>query len=474
MWHSVGMNTMIAELTQACPREMSSPPDSPTDREAVVGDIEQFLRDTIAQMNPDEAEARRRGPGRPKVLPSLALWGGMLVCVLHSFTSQLALWRLLTQRQLWFYPRFPVTDQAVYKRLEDGGVVPLVKLFCQISLVLRERLAPFVDKTLAPFATEVMALDETTLDKIARMLPALRELAKGDKRLLPGKLVGLFDIRRQQWWTVQHIANPNQNEKVASHGVLAGLRKGSLILADLGYFAFAWFDYLTDQGYYWISRFRAKTSYHPLHVFYQRGDVFDGIVWLGAYRADKAAHAVRLVRFPVRGTLRTYITNVLDPTILPMLDIARLYARRWDFELAVNLIKRHLNLHIWWSSKDVVIQQQVWAVLIISQILQALRLEIAGRAGVDPFDVSMALLVEYAPRYAYTGQDPVEAFVTQGRELRFIRPSTRTKVEAPVIDPSEIVPLPPGLVPVRTPRYAERKCGPRSPKSQTNNQTGSE
>jgi hypothetical protein len=457
----------------------SRPTDSPAkaETEAVVGNIEQFLREAIVQLEPDEAEARRRGPGRPKVLPSLALWAGMLICVLQGFTGQLALWRLLSQRQLWFYPRFPVTDQAVYNRLEGEGVAPLVRLFCQISLVLRERLAPFVDETLAPFAAEVLALDETTLDQIARILPALRELAKGDKRLLPGKLVGLFDVRRQQWWKVEHIADPHQNEKVAARGVLVGLAKGSLILADLGYFAFAWFDYLTDQGYYWISRLRSKTSYTVLHVFYQKqtpeGEVFDGIVWLGAYRADKAAHAVRLVRFPVKGVARSYITNVFDPNLLPMLDIARLYARRWDFELAVNLIKRHLKLHIWWSAKDVVILQQVWAVLIISQILQALRLEIAGRAGVDPFDVSMALLVEYAPHYAYTGQDPVEVFVKQGRELRFIRPSNRTRVEAPVIDPAEIAPLPPDLVLVREPRYAERKCDPRSPKSQTTNQTGS-
>lgn len=468
------MNTTIAKPTEASRDDRSAPPNSPTDQERVVGDIEEFLREAIAQMTPDEAEAQRRGPGRPKVLPSLALWAGMVVCVLQGFTSQLALWRLLHQRQLWSYPRFPVTDQAVYKRLEAGGVAPLVKLFCQISLILRERLAPFVNETLAPFATEVLALDETTLDRIARTLPALRELPKGDKRLLPGKLVGLFDIRRQQWWKVEHIADPNQNEKVAARGVLAGLRKGALILADLGYFAFAWFDYLTDHGYYWISRFRSRTSYTVLHVFYQQGEVLDAIVWLGAYRADKAAHAVRLVRFPVRGKLRVYITNVLDPTTLPMLDIARLYARRWDFELAVNLIKTHLNLHIWWSAKDVVIQQQIWGVLIISQILQALRMEIAGRAGVDPFDVSMALLIEYMPHYAYSGQDPVEVFVEQGRELRFIRPSTRTAIEAPVIDPSGIVPLPPDLVLARPSRYAERKCGPRESNSQTNNQTGSD
>jgi len=63
----------------------------PIDAEAVVGDIERFLREDIVQMMPEEAEADWRGPQRPLILPSLALWAGMLVCALHGFTSQLAL-----------------------------------------------------------------------------------------------------------------------------------------------------------------------------------------------------------------------------------------------------------------------------------------------------------------------------------------------------------------------------------------------
>ena len=45
-----------------------------------------------------------------------------------------------------------------------------------------------------------------------------------------------------------------------------------------------------------------------------------------------------------------------------------------------------------------------------------MRLEIAYKAGVDPFEVSIGLLVEYAPRYAYEGRDPVKVFVERGRE----------------------------------------------------------
>ena len=63
---------------------------------------------------------------------------------------------------------------------------------------------------------------------------------------------------------------------------------------------------------------------------------------------------------------------------------------------------------VFYGPKQVVILQQIWATLIISQVLQALRLEIANKAGVDPFDVSIGLLVQYAPQYGYEGRDPVK------------------------------------------------------------------
>jgi hypothetical protein len=421
----------------------------------LLDQVEFFIQQAILQMPPEPLPS---GRGRPRVLPSLALWAGMLVCVLRGFSSLLALWRLLQQASFWFYPRFPVSDQAVYDRLEKEGSAPLQRLFTQISECLQSHLAPFATLNLAPFATQVVALDETTLDQVARSLPALQPVPKGDDRLLPGKLAALFDLRRQQWLNIEYVEYVHQNCKVLARKMIQALPKGTLILADLGYFGFEWFDYLTDNSYHWISRLRQKTSTEIIHTFYQKGDTFDGLVWLGAYRADQAAHAVRLVQFRVGQHLYRYITNVTDPNRLPMLEIAQLYARRWDIELAFKTIKQHLGLHLLWSAKTNIILQQVWAVLIIAQILQALQIEIAARAGADPFEVSLALLVEYLPQFAYTGQDPIKAFVEQGRQLRLIRPSRRTVVSAPLIPPEELLPIPEGLILTRTPRYSQRRC----------------
>jgi Transposase DDE domain len=443
---------------QALPQVSSGAAALVEEPQHLVGDIEQFVRDAIARLQPDVHE-QLHGPGRPRILPALCLWAGLLVVVLQGGGSQLAIWRLLTARGLWDYPRFALSDQAIYKRMAAAGTSVLERLFAQISEILRERLAPFVLTDLVPWAKEVFALDETTLDPVARKLPALREVPAGDARLLPGKLAGLYDIRRQHWRRVQYIADPHENEKVAAAATVAALPLGSLILADLGDFAFAWFDALTDAGYWWLSHLRSKTSYEIRHVFYQDANILDAIVWLGAHRADRAAHAVRLLTVRLGDRSYSYIANVLDPTQLTALDMVRLYGRRWDIEMAINLVKTHLKLHLWWSAKTTVILQQLWAVLIIAQIIQALHLEIAGRAGVDPDEVSVALLIQYLPILAQDGRDPVAFFVEVGRQAHFIRPSTRIKRQIPFVPPDQIVPLPPDLVLVRTPRYAQRKVG---------------
>jgi hypothetical protein len=203
---------------------------------------------------------------------------------------------------------------------------------------------------------------------------------------------------------------------------------------------------------------REKTSYRIEHSFYQDRQVLDALVWLGAHRADKARYLVRLVQFPHGKHLCRYITNVDDPGQLSIAAMAQLYARRWDIEMAVQLVKQHLGLGLLWSAKPVVIQQQLWAVLTIAQIVQALRLEAAARAGVALFDVSLPLLVRYLPQYAAYGHDPLAAFLEDGVRLGFIRPSRRVQITAPLPDLAAYQWPPPELIRERTPRYANRQC----------------
>jgi hypothetical protein len=430
-------------------------------RAPLVNDIEEFLQEVMQVAQEVEEPRSPEQVGRKRILPSLVLWSGIVVSVLRGLTSQRAVWRLVGLEGLWDYPLYEVTDQAVYDRLAAGDKGGLKRVFEQVRDGLKERLAPYAQKTIAPFASGVYAIDGSTLDKVTRHLPRLRQIANGDSQLLPGKLVGLFNIRLQQWQEVTHLANPNQNDKVVARDLVAELPEGSLILADLGFFGFPWFDWLTDHKFWWLSRLREKTTFEVIHTFYSDGaDLFDGVVWLGKYRADKAAHAVRLVTFTISKTHFRYITNVLDPRVLTLHDIAVLYARRWDIELAFKMVKRHLQLHLLWSAKQEVILQQVWAVLILSQILHAFQMEIAGLAAVDPFDVSLDLVTQYVPRLTRQGKDPVDLIVAKGKQFGFIRPSRRIRPETPAVDSLPLAPLPPDTVLLRKPRYAQRRCQP--------------
>jgi hypothetical protein len=131
-----------------------------------------------------------------------------------------------------------------------------------------------------------------------------------------------------------------------------------------------------------------------------------------------------------------------------------LYARRWDIELAFKLIKRELGLHLFWSAKPEVLLQQVWAVLLISQILHALQLEIAAKAGVDPFDISLTLLVRYLP--GWHDVDLIALILDRTNDAGFIRPSRRIRIQTPPIDLADYRPRPDDLCLVRTPRYADK------------------
>lgn len=421
----------------------------------LTGQIETFLATVVAEL--DASSPPEHGPGRPRLLASFCLWGGVLVHTLTGGGPQRALWRRLASRGLWHYPAVPLSDQAVYRRLDreaqQPGPTPLARLFAHVTAVLAPRLAPFADATLAPFATAVVALDETTLDQMRRLLPDLRGRPAGDDALVPGKLGGLFDLRQQQWLCVESVDAVHQHCSQAAPALVERLARGTLVLADLGYFGFRWFDALTQRGLWWVSRLQRQTSYTIAHVHYQEGDVFDGVVWLGTRSRNQAGSLVRLVTFPHNGTVFRYLTNVRDPTLLPLHEVARLYQRRWDIELAFLLVKQHLGLAMLWSAKPHLALQQAWAVLTIAQIVQALRLEIAGRAGVDVFDVSLALLVADAPRYAADGLDPVAVFVAEGRRLGYIRPSRRTQNHAPHLAPALLRLPPPDLAVSRPAHY---------------------
>jgi hypothetical protein len=407
----------------------------------------------------------KRGRGRPVELSETHLWLGLLWAVLEGLGGYRALTRFLATLPLGRFAPVSITDSALLQRLQQAGYEPLQALFAHLGVWLQAFLSPPAC-TLAPFASQIIALDETKLDAVTRRLPWQRQHKVGDPALLAGKLAALFDIRQQRWLRLHYLSESLRNCKQEALALIEDLPWHSLLLFDLGYFSFPWFDYLTERGFYWISRYREKTCYQVLHVYYRHGVILDALVWLGSAHGPRAGRAVRLVRFGDGHELRLYLTNVLNPLELPMGDIARLYARRWDIELAFLTIKELFGLHHWWSSQRPLLLQQIAAVLLVAQVVQALRLHIAAQADCDPFEVSLPLLVKHLPLLLRARLDPVEWVLTYGKTQHFLRPSSRYSVVVPAIPPDQLTPLPPDLLLTRKANY--RLYKPRPPRPASN------
>lgn len=437
---------------------------SPQEESWPVPTQEQLLTTVLTSSQSLVARGSQRG--RPASLSNLHLCLGIVLCGLRGFGSQLAFWRMLCVQPIGPFQPVQVVDQAVYNRLERAGGL-MAALFEQVSTLLRQQLCGLEDRSLAPFATQVLALDESTLDAVGRWLPQLRDKLAGDSALLAGRISALFDVRLQQWVRLDLLQEASANCKLHAREMLSALAAGTLLLFDRGYLSFPFFDELSEQGLYWISRYANEVSYEVRHVLYQGDGVLDAIVYLGVHRSDQAKYPLRLIQFYRQGRLYRYLSNVLDPAVLPVAEVARLYARRWDIELAFRVLKEHLQLSHLWSAKWEVLCVQIWCGLLLAQLFHGLQVQLAAEAGVDPFDVSIDVLVDVVPQLLWQGIAPLPYLRQRGEHLGVIRPSSRIKVEVPFIDACWITPAPPeALQPRQKARYAQRKCqrGDRSPR----------
>jgi hypothetical protein len=132
-----------------------------------------------------------------------------------------------------------------------------------------------------------------------------------------GKLVGLLDLRAQRWLRLEWREDVHENCRVDMLDFLQGLLEGSLLLFDLGYFSFGFFDTLTQRKLWWVSRYRETTSYRIVHDISQQREVLDALVWLGTGQ-KQARHLVRLVRMGDGSGARMYLTNICDPHMLSL------------------------------------------------------------------------------------------------------------------------------------------------------------
>lgn len=287
-----------------------------------------------------------------------------------------------------------MSDKAFYKRLRAIPHTVFSNLLRETTKTLQssKRYTRQWIKDLAPFATRIYALDDTTLDALMRKSNILKNYCKGDVETLGGRLGCVLDLVTGKFAQIVYDADSAANEKTHARPLIESLERDALYIFDLGYFAFPFLDF--------ISRLREKTSFEVITTLMEAANYRDQIIWLGKYRADRAAYPVRLVQLRINGTWWSYITNVLNPQLLSASALWALYGQRWKIEMSFAAVKRALRMAFLRVTHQNGILIQIWSTLTVYQVLQDLRLEIAYESGWSDDEVSWRNLVKRIGWYA--------------------------------------------------------------------------
>jgi Transposase DDE domain len=286
-WYLKGLSDMHATALTQVQAEGYLPqiqPRSPSLAQQRIHLLQQVL--VFEQQNTSIQAPESRPRGRPPLLSLQQWYLALLLGVLQQTPHLSTIWRRLYLEEIGTCAPGQVTYEAVRKRLLSAGTSALQHLFETVSVALTQwsQAQHASALALAPFAAQVVALDESTCERVRRLTSDLRAVPKGDPHLLPGKLAGLCDLRLQRWVRVPFRADVLASCNTGILLLLEGLAPGSLILADLGYFSFPWFDYLSGQGYWWVSRLKDGVTYEIKGVlaYDDHTGLLDAIVWLGA------------------------------------------------------------------------------------------------------------------------------------------------------------------------------------------------
>jgi hypothetical protein len=309
---------------------------------------------------------------RTRVLTLPIMVGLVLALIWRQVASVSDLLRALVNEPLLWVPPLHVSQQAVSLRLRTLPAELFAAVFQALLPGLHERAAarsrrlPPVLARVQRHFPHIRVVDATTLEELFRKVGLLR-----DSPTVPlgGKVCGVLDLPSKLPVQVWLDPNPAANEKSFLGRIQEILAPGMLVLFDRGFYAFPFFDWLTEHTISFVTRARDVSAYEVSQWLVHSDQVRDAVITLGQYRSNPCQYPVRLVEVQIGGLWHRYLTNVLDPTVLSTKDVLDLYGYRWRIEDAFLLVKRLLGLAYLWTGAFNGIALQVWATWVLYAVL---------------------------------------------------------------------------------------------------------
>jgi hypothetical protein len=380
------------------------------------------------------AEYKRRGHReRTLTLPVMvALLLGLLWRQLGSVREAVCL--LNEEGILWTGP-IAVTAQGVTDRLRRlpsdlfrNVLMEVLPLF-QARWQQRNRPLPAALAWARERYSSVLAVDGSTLDVLNRKVGLLPN-ANG----LAGRMAALLEVTSQLPRAVWYEEDSQAHDQTFWERVLEALPQGVLVLFDLGFVNYALFDRLTRQGVKFITRLKTNATFTVKETLREGRNVQDLLIRLGS-GPKTCEETLRIIGVRYQGKWYRYLTNELDPTVLPTEHVAALYWQRWRIEDAYATIKRLLGLSYFAVSSVNGIETQLWASWTLYAVLIDLTDAVATRLQ-QPFQmISVEMVyrgIAHFSRALHRGdaQDPVEYLATKAKLFGIVKQKRPKSLDA--------------------------------------------
>jgi Transposase DDE domain len=355
-----------------------------------VEDVEHRLADllTPALLAPRLLERRDpRQPGRLIRMRQRLLTLPVMVAIIVSLVWRrlpaiAEVQKVLAQEGLLWVTPLRVSPQAITKRLDVWPAAVIGQLLAEVCAQLQTQAPlPLPHPSWAPVReafTRLAIVDGSTLEALRKQTQVLRERPGV---VLGGRMMVMVEaFSHRPLWQL-YTAEATANDKRFAAEILGALPAGGLLVFDLGFFSFLWFDDFTEQQKYFVTRMREKTAYRTVQELSNGPYSRDEIIQVGQYRSNPCQHPLRMVSVLWQGTWYRYLTNVLEPRRLSARQVCELYRRRWRIEDAFALTKRLLDLAYVWTGSINAVQVQIAATLIFYAVLVTICQQVAEALG---------------------------------------------------------------------------------------------
>jgi hypothetical protein len=291
------------------------------------------------------------------------------------------------------FPRIEASPEAFFQRCRDLRPAFFAEVFRRFTARVVTAVPPRYAAEVAPVRERFAALVILDGSRLAAIAHRLKLLWNERAVILPGCLLGVYDVGRGVCRHLHFSADAAASEMTRAKAALADLARDTLVLGDRLYGTADFFAALGRHHCWGVVRRNRQLRLRKLQRVRKRrihgGLLEDWLVHAGT-GVSAPRQLLRFIRWRRGGTRYELLTNVLAPVRLSAEEALDLYPHRWGVERMFFDLKEVLNLNRLYAANPNAVAMQVYAAAIVYNALRVAQSDGAAQVGLAPEALSPA------------------------------------------------------------------------------------